>query len=89
MSAVPPRRPLDHGRNAWRDRGKPRKYRTDETCKDKRRYPDEMSIRAVGAVELEERKAKRLWCYRCRHCTGWHLTSKDQGPRWEIRRCLW
>jgi hypothetical protein len=79
---------IGRDRNAWRDRGKPRPYRTDATCKDKRRYPDEVSIRAIGAVDLTECKdpAKRLWCYRCRHCSGWHLTSTNQGKRWEIIR---
>jgi hypothetical protein len=76
---------IHHGGNTWRDRGKPRTYRTDPTCKDKPRYQDEVTVRAAGAVSLEERKNReQLWCYRCRHCRGWHLTSKNQGKRWEI-----
>lgn len=77
---------ITHGRNLYRDWGKPRRYRTDRTCKEKRRYPDEISVRAIGAVSIEERRnTDRLWCYRCRHCGGWHLTSANQGKRWEIR----
>jgi hypothetical protein len=75
---------LFHGRNAWRDHGKPRRYRTDETCKDKRRFTDEVGARAMGAIEIDHIRAARLWCYHCQHCGGFHLTSKDQGKRWEI-----
>jgi hypothetical protein len=71
--------------NGYRDVDKPRKYRVNMTCKGKNRYPDEPSVRAWGAVTIAERKnTDRLWCYRCRHCAGWHLTSKNQGPRWLI-----
>lgn len=71
--------------NVWRDRGKPRRYRTDRTCKDKQRYTDEPSVRAGGAVSIAERKNRdKLWCYPCRHCAGWHLTHLNQGKRYEI-----
>lgn len=78
---------IGRDRNAWRDRGKPRTYRTDRTCKEKRRSHDEVEIRAIGAVTLAELgdPEKRLWCYRCKHCGGFHLTSKNEGTRWEIR----
>lgn len=78
---------LDHGKNAWRDRGKPRRYRTDPTCKGKRRFADEPGVRAAGVLSIIEEHVAigRLWCYRCRHCGGFHLTSKEQGRRWEIR----
>lgn len=80
MSAV-----IHHGNNNWRDRGKPRKYRTDPTCKGKQRYVDEVSVRAAGVLSiLERRNTDRLWCYRCRHCMGWHLTSGNEGRRWRI-----
>jgi hypothetical protein len=76
---------IHHGGNTWRDRGKPRTYRTDRTCKEKGRYQDEVTVRAAGAVSLAERKNReQLWCYLCVHCNGWHLTSKNQGKRWEI-----
>lgn len=65
---------------------KPRAYRTDSRCKNKHRYTDEVQARAGGAVSLDERKNRsKLWCYRCTHCSGWHLTSSFQGKRWEIR----
>lgn len=77
---------IHHGGNAWRDRGKPRFYRTDPTCKDKVRYTDEVSVRAAGQLSLQERKNRaKLWCYLCKHCRGWHLTHTDQGARWMIK----
>lgn len=77
---------VSHGGNVWRDRGKPRAYRTDPTCKDKPRYPDELTARAAGAVSLAERQNREwLWVYRCKHCRGgWHLTHKDQGNAFAI-----
>jgi hypothetical protein len=77
---------ITHGRNVWRDRGKPRRYRTDPTCKDKRRFTDEIHAKAVGMIELEENcgNGKQLWVYPCRACDGWHLTSKNQGRHREV-----
>lgn len=73
-------------RNRYRDVNKPRNYRFDPTCKGKQRFVDEMGVRAWGAIAITERKnTDRLWCYRCHHCHGWHLTSNDQGRRWEIK----
>jgi Holliday junction resolvase RusA-like endonuclease len=72
--------------NGYRDVNKPRAYRSDPTCKGKQRYIDEVGVRAYGAITMVERKnTARLWCYRCTHCGGWHLTSNNQGPRWEIK----
>lgn len=72
-------------RNGYRDVNKPRRYRTDRICKGKNRFVDEVSARAVGAVTMVERKTPRLWCYRCHHCDGFHLTSRNEGNRWEIK----
>lgn len=73
-------------RNRFRDRGKPRFYRTDATCKEKNRYSDEPAVRAGGQLAMQEVKNRvRLWCYRCPHCFGWHLTHNDQGRRWAIK----
>jgi len=59
---------------------KPRRRRTDPTCRKKRRYADEVSARAVGAQLLKERGVPgRRWVYRCKHCDGWHVTSKGNG----------
>ena len=68
-----------------RDRDKPRRYRTDRNCKAKRRYLSEVEVFAAGMLSImEEQNRTRLWCYRCRHCEGWHLTSANQGARWLI-----
>lgn len=77
---------IDHGGNVWRDRGKPRAYRTDPTCSAKNRYCEEVTARAGGTLALQEmRNRAKLWCYRCKHCNGWHLTHTDQGARWLIK----
>jgi hypothetical protein len=69
-----------------RDRGKPRKYRTDNTCKAKPRYVSEVEARANALLSLETRRdTDRIWVYRCRHCSGWHLTSSNQGKRYMVR----
>lgn len=68
-----------------RDRGKPRRYRTEHRCQNKRRFIDEVSAKAIGMVQLEECfNGVRLWVYRCTHCDGWHLTSKNKGRRYEV-----
>ena len=73
---------VSHGRNAWRDTGKPRSYRTDQKCKAKRRFADEATARAHAMLAIEEvRNRVELWIYRCPHCGGWHLTHKKQGRR--------
>jgi hypothetical protein len=61
---------------------KPRRLRTDRTCKSKRRYSDEPEARAAGMVSLAERPGQeRLFVYLCPHCDGWHLTKSSQGRR--------
>lgn len=74
MSAV-----ISHGRNRWRDRGKPRPYRADRTCVGKRYFADEMLARAAAQETIEQCELKKLWVYKCRACPGWHLTSSNQG----------
>lgn len=77
---------IRRGSNKARDLHKPRRYRTDNTCKGKRRWVSEVEARAVGAIDIEESAGKvlHLWVYRCQHCSGWHLTSKNQGSRWKV-----
>lgn len=72
---------ITHGRNAWRDPGKPRKYVTDRRCRAKVRYTDEPQAMAAALVRLEELgcTTDRLWTYRCKHCSGWHITSSPCG----------
>ena len=72
---------ISRDRNAWRDRGKPRRYRTDSVCKDKRYFPDEVVARAIAQATIQEAGLKKLWVYRCPHCPGFHLTSNNQGPQ--------
>ena len=69
-----------------RDKGKPRKYRTNHTCQVKQRWVTEIEARANALLSLEERRdTDRLWVYRCPHCSGWHLTSVPNGKRWLVR----
>lgn len=71
--------------NRFRDPGKPRSYRTDQTCRRKKRYADEIAARAAALVSMEEHgNTRRLWAYRCVHCTGWHLTSRPSSARYLI-----
>jgi hypothetical protein len=75
--------------NTYRDKGKPRNYTTDNRCKAKPRYTDELQARAAATVRLDEKpQLVRLWIYRCKHCFGWHLTSKSQGARFAVERIL-
>lgn len=65
----------------------PKKQRV-VNCENKRRYADEFTARAGTShyLEAEQKKLDHLWIYRCRECGGWHMTSKNQGPRWKITR---
>lgn len=73
--------------NGRRDMKKPRKYATDARCQCKRRACTEPEARALAAVEMDESpQIKRLWVYECRHCAGWHLTSRNQGSRYAVER---
>lgn len=64
---------------------RPRRLRTDPTCRKKRRFSDENLARVHAMLSIQEEKnRRRLWVYHCRHCDGWHLTSKDQGRRWLV-----
>ena len=82
---------MKHG-NVWRDRKKPRRYVYDKDCKMKSRFTDEVQARAGAAVAMdtprngEKRAPVRLWVYRCPHCFGWHMTSRDRGGRWLVER---
>lgn len=75
------------GRARIKDRGKPRRYRTDKTCNGKRRFVSEVEARAAAAVSLDERRdAERLWVYLCGHCSGWHITSRAHSTRYVVER---
>lgn len=65
---------------------RPRKRRNiDKRCQLKRRFVTEVEARAAGMVTIEERgTVRKLWCYACPHCDGWHLTSKPHPKRFEI-----
>lgn len=51
------------------------------SCEGKRRFADEMDVRAVGMADAE-RSGDRLYVYRCRFCMGWHLSKNaNNGER--------
>jgi hypothetical protein len=61
------------------------------TCQAKRRYPDELTARAVAQTYLEhpltyEAGVHKLWVYRCPECHGWHTTKRPHGRRWLVTR---
>lgn len=75
------------GRARIRDKGKPRRYRTDNTCKNKRRFVSEVEARAGALVSVDERRdTDRLWVYLCAECAGWHLTSSAHSNRWLVEK---
>lgn len=49
-------------------------------CRAKRRYSDEMTARADGTTLISggHTSATQMFCYRCTHCRGWHLTRNRQ-----------
>jgi len=62
--------------------GKPRKFRTEPHCANKRRYVTDVEARAAAMASLEHHGGPdKLWVYRCKDCDGWHLT-KAGGYRW-------
>lgn len=64
---------------------KPRKLRTDRTCKSKRRYSDEPGARAAALVSIEEHPGRDcLFVYLCQHCDGWHITKSNNGKRYMV-----
>lgn len=50
------------------------------TCNKKRRYPCELTARAAAMDAIERyRNTDALSVYRCRICSGWHLTKQVNG----------
>jgi hypothetical protein len=61
--------------------------RVERACSSKLRYPDEMTARAAGLHYIgsgAQDAPKRLWWYRCKHCGGTHLTSNDNGRKFNV-----
>lgn len=58
--------------------------RLERECASKNRYPDEIAARASGLHHQDRNKLDGLWVYPCKHCAGWHLTRRDNGPRWRV-----
>lgn len=56
----------------------------DKRC-GKRRYPDELSARAMALNSIEVTDIKKLWVYKCKDCSGWHLTKNNQGYKKLVR----
>jgi hypothetical protein len=50
--------------------------RPQRSCKGKRRYESEGDALGMATIRTRHRGAPALRCYPCRHCKGWHLTSK-------------
>lgn len=50
------------------------------SCEGKRRLADEASARAIGMADAE-RNGVKLYIYRCRFCSGWHLTRRNNGEK--------
>lgn len=48
-------------------------------CARKRRYPDEILARAMAAVQAKWKDEGKLYIYRCKVCSGWHLTKRPNG----------
>lgn len=60
---------------------KPLPYTPSEkaTCDKKRRYPDEPLARAMAAMRANATEQGKLYVYRCKVCSGWHLTKRPNG----------
>lgn len=56
----------------------PVKRKQKINCMNKRRYPDEITARAVTAHLIDAGLTDRpvLWVYRCSECRGFHLTKR-------------
>ena len=65
--------------------------KVERACISKNRYPDVLTARAAGMHYIETGQAngereppKKLWWYRCVHCGGVHLTSNDNGRKFNV-----
>ncbi len=50
----------------------------ERSCLPKRRFADEVTVRAAAQIECDRGAAPRnaMWIYPCGNCRGWHLTNK-------------
>jgi hypothetical protein len=50
-------------------------------CTSKHRYSDQLAAMAGGYHSLETHGTgyKKLYCYRCLICSGWHLTKQKNN----------
>jgi len=55
------------------------------TCTSKKRFNSEFLARSGAARHVYrstlDKRAKRLWVYSCKFCSGWHLTSRPGGSQ--------
>jgi hypothetical protein len=61
--------------------------KVERACIKKLRYPDELTARAAGMHYIdhyEHDAPKKLWWYKCPHCAGVHLTSNDNGRKFNV-----
>ncbi|TCP06591.1 hypothetical protein [Caldimonas thermodepolymerans] len=50
-------------------------------CAHKVRHTSMEAAATVAIRHIEDGRAEALTAYRCRHCRGWHLTTRDLGAR--------
>ena len=66
--------------------------KVERACVRKLRYPDEATARAAGMHYIERGDPdapRKLWWYRCPHCAGVHLTSNDNGRKFNVALADW
>lgn len=70
-----------------RGNSKPR-FTVPDGCAKKHRDSDEVTARARAASRLAEPECNvdKLWPYPCKHCHGWHLTSRKQPKTAAVTR---
>jgi len=50
----------------------------DRSCTDKKRLASEAAARALASLLMGQGvfKGAKAWVYHCRHCRGFHITTK-------------
>lgn len=58
------------------------------SCSSKNRYSNVETAVAMGLQQEEIYPDKKLFCYRCEVCAGWHITKYPRSPNGtRNRRC--
>jgi len=53
-------------------------------CRRKLRYSDEVSARAAASVICERHELVSVGIYRCKVCSGWHVSTNRRSRRWSV-----